>query len=166
MHGRLFLLFRALGYAARPVQEIFEISPCATLTSSNSVATRDSQSELCSPLAAPSLSRDDRGGFPQWEWKIYLYSLRLIEILHYLCTQKSAKSGGASAIEKHFIAFGLHRLCHRKSTESHFTDVFGHHSSWHAHPATPLLLTSLNGFGVSPFSGRLQKLSEESLVHE
>ena len=58
---------RALGYAAWTVQEIFEISPCATLTSSNSVATRDSQSELCSPLAAPSLSRDDGGGFPQWE---------------------------------------------------------------------------------------------------
>ena len=51
--------------------------------------------------------------------------------LHYLCTQKSAKSGGASAIEKHFIAFGFlrpdgskrpkverHRLCHQKSTET------------------------------------------------
>ncbi len=38
-----------------------EISPCAALTSSNSVATRDSQSKLCSPLTAPSLSRDDIG---------------------------------------------------------------------------------------------------------
>ena len=36
-----------------------EISPRATLTTSNSVATRDSQSKLCSPLAAPSLGRDD-----------------------------------------------------------------------------------------------------------
>jgi len=50
----------------------------------------------------------------------------------YICTQMSAKSGGASAIEKHFIAFGLHRLCHQKSTETHFNDVYGHHSSWHA----------------------------------
>ena len=38
-----------------------EISPCAALTSSNSVATRESQSKLCSPLTAPSLSRDDKG---------------------------------------------------------------------------------------------------------
>ena len=44
------------------VETSHEISPCATLTSSNSVATRDSQSKLCSPLAAPSLSRDDKGG--------------------------------------------------------------------------------------------------------
>ena len=50
-----------------PSKKSQEISPCATLTSSNSVVTRDSQSELCSPLAAPSLSRDDGGGFPQWE---------------------------------------------------------------------------------------------------
>ena len=50
----------------------------------------------------------------------------------YICTQKSAKSGGASAIEKHFIAFGIHRLCHQKSQETHFNDVYGHHSSWHA----------------------------------
>ena len=45
-----------------PSKKSQEISPCATLTSSNSVATRDSQSELCSPLAVPSLSRDDGGG--------------------------------------------------------------------------------------------------------
>jgi len=35
-------------------------------------------------------------------------------------------------LKKHFIAFGLHRLCHQKSTETHFNDVYGHHSSWHA----------------------------------
>ena len=76
--------------------------PGATLTSSNSVATRDSQSELCSPLAAPSLSRDDREGFRSWN-ENFLYFPCGINFYSYLCTQKS--------------------------TESHFTDVFGHHSS-------------------------------------
>ena len=50
----------SLRLAACAKRRIYEISPCASLTSSNSVASRDSQSELCSPLAAPSLSRDDK----------------------------------------------------------------------------------------------------------
>ena len=47
------------GVTSSVVERSHEISPCAALTSSNSVATRDSQSKLCSPLTAPSLSRDD-----------------------------------------------------------------------------------------------------------
>ena len=39
-----------------------EISPRATLTTSNSNATRDSLSKLSFPLTAPSLGRDDKGG--------------------------------------------------------------------------------------------------------
>ena len=40
-----------------------EISPRATLTTSNSNATRDSLSKLSFPLTAPSLGRDDKGGW-------------------------------------------------------------------------------------------------------
>ena len=87
------------------------------------------------------------GFFVDSAWKMKFFFIFRVELIFYcyICAQKSAKSGGASAIEKHFIAFGFlrpdgskrpkverHRLCHQKSTETHFNDVYGHHSSWHA----------------------------------
>ena len=59
------------------------------------------------------------GFFVDSAWEMKFFFIFRVELIFncYICTQKSAKSGGASAIEKHFIAFSLHRLCHQKSTE-------------------------------------------------